>query len=62
MRPKKARPAKPFERLDGYVLQADEWNDGDSFRMRLTAGRLKTFRLYFVDTTESRSRRQPSDS
>jgi endonuclease YncB( thermonuclease family) len=52
----KAPPAKQFERFDGCVLTPDEWTDGDSFRVRLPDGRLKTFRLYFVDTTESRSR------
>jgi endonuclease YncB( thermonuclease family) len=39
----------------------DEWTDGDSFRVRLPDGRLETFRLYFVDTTESRSRGKRSD-
>ena len=52
----KAPPAKPFERFDGCVLKPDEWTDGDSFRVRLPDSRLETFRLYFVDTTESRSR------
>ena len=52
----KAPPAKPFERFDGCVREPDEWTDGDSFRVRLPDGRLETFRLYFVDTTESRSR------
>ena len=36
------------------MLEPDEWTDGDSFRVRLPDGRLETFRLYFVDTTESR--------
>jgi endonuclease YncB( thermonuclease family) len=57
----KAPPAKPFERFDGCVLEPDEWTDGDSFRVRLPDGRLETFRLYFVDTTESRSRGKRSD-
>jgi endonuclease YncB( thermonuclease family) len=57
----KAPPAKPFERFDGCVLKPDEWTDGDSFRVQLTDGRLETFRLYFVDTTESRSRGERSD-
>ena len=52
----KAPPSKPFERFDGCVLEPDEWTDGDSFRVRLRDSRLETFRLYFVDTTESRSR------
>lgn len=55
------RPAKPFERFDGCVVEADEWTDGDSFRVRLPDGRLETFRLYFVDTTESRARGARSD-
>ena len=57
----KAPSAKPFERFDGCVLTPDEWTDGDSFRVRLLDGRLETFRLYFVDTTESRSRGKRSD-
>jgi endonuclease YncB( thermonuclease family) len=57
----KPPPAKPFERFDGCVLSPDEWTDGDSFRVRLPDGRLETFRLYFVDTTESRSRGKRSD-
>jgi endonuclease YncB( thermonuclease family) len=57
----KAPSAKPFERFDGCVLEPDEWTDGDSFRVRLPGGQLETFRLYFVDTTESRSRGKRSD-
>src|SRR5262245_40505679 len=57
----KAPSAKPFQRFDGCVLAPDEWTDGDSFRVRLPDGRLETFRLYFVDTTESRSRGKRSD-
>jgi endonuclease YncB( thermonuclease family) len=57
----KAPSAKPFERFDGCVLAPDEWTDGDSFRVRLPDGRLETFRLYFVDTTESRTRGKRSD-
>jgi endonuclease YncB( thermonuclease family) len=57
----KAPPARPFERFDGCVLEPDEWTDGDSFRVRLPDGRLETFRLYFVDTTESRSRGKRSE-
>ena len=51
-----APSAKPFERFDGCVLEPDEWTDGDSFRVRLPDSRFETFCLYFVDTTESRSR------
>jgi endonuclease YncB( thermonuclease family) len=57
----KAPPSKPFERFAGCVLEPDEWTDGDSFRVRLPDSRLETFRLYFVDTTESRSRGKRSD-
>lgn len=57
----KAPPAQPFERLEQCVLDPDEWTDGDSFRVRLADGRLETFRLYYVDTTESRSRGKRSD-
>src|SRR4029077_15708580 len=34
---------------------------GASFRVRLPDSRLETFRLYFVDTTESRSHGERSD-
>ncbi len=57
----KAPSAKPFERFDGCVLAPDEWTNGDSFRVPLLDGRLETFRLYFVDTTESRTRGKRSD-
>jgi endonuclease YncB( thermonuclease family) len=57
----KAPAAKPFERFDGCVLTPDKWTDGDSFRVRLPDGRSETFRLYFVDTTESRSHSNRSD-
>jgi endonuclease YncB( thermonuclease family) len=57
----RAPAAKAFERFDGCVMEPDEWTDGDSFRVRLPDGRLETFRLYFVDTTESRSRGKRSD-
>ena len=57
----KAPPSKPFERFDGCVLKPDQWTDGDSFRVQLPDGRFETFRLYFVDTTESRSRGERSD-
>ena len=43
------------------MLEPDEWTDGDSFRVRLPGDRLETFRLYFVDTTESRSSGTRSD-
>jgi hypothetical protein len=48
--------AKPF----GWRVEHDEWT-GDSFRVRLPDGWLETFRFYFVDTTESRSRGKRSD-
>ena len=57
----KAPPSKRFERIDGCVVEPDEWTDGDSFRVRLPNNRLVTFRLYFVDTTESRSRGKHSN-
>jgi len=58
---KTPREAKRFERFDRCVLEPDKWTDGDSFRVRLADGRLEMFRLYFVDTTESRSRGTRSD-
>jgi endonuclease YncB( thermonuclease family) len=57
----KAPSSKPFEHFERCVLEPDEWTDGDSFRVRLPDSRLETFRLYFVDTTESRSRGKRSD-
>ena len=57
----RAPAAKPFETISGCTLEPDKWTDGDSFRVRLPNGRLETFRLYFVDTTESRSRGERSD-
>ena len=51
----RAPAAKPFESIEACVLEPDEWTDGDSFRVRLPDGRVETFRLYFVDTTESRA-------
>ena len=56
-----SRAAQRFERINGCTLEPDEWTDGDSFRVRLPDGRLETFRLYYVDTTESRSRGKRSD-
>ncbi len=53
--------ASVFERFDTCRVTPDELTDGDSFRVRLPGGRLETFRLYFVDTTESRSRGKRSD-
>jgi len=58
---KQLPPSTPFERFDGCVLEPNEWTDGASFRVRLPDGRLETFRLYLVDTTESRSHRKRSD-
>jgi endonuclease YncB( thermonuclease family) len=46
---------------NGCILTPDEWTDGDSFRVTLPDGKLVTFRLYYVDTTESRSRGKRSD-
>ena len=43
------------------MLEPDESTDGDSFRVRLPGDRLETFRLYFVDTTEPRSRGKRSN-
>jgi hypothetical protein len=30
-----ARPAQPFQRLDGCVYKPQRWNDGDSFHVIL---------------------------
>jgi endonuclease YncB( thermonuclease family) len=57
----RAPSARPFERLNGCRVEPDKFTDGDSFRVRLPDGRLATFRLYYVDTTESRSRGKRSD-
>ncbi len=57
----KSPASKSFERFDGCVMEPDEWTDGDSFRVRLPDGRLATFRLYSVDTTEARFHSDRSD-
>lgn len=49
----KAPSAKPFETLDGTRYLPQQYNDGDSFHVRLKDGQEKIFRLYFVDTAES---------
>lgn len=45
--------AAEFERLDGCRLIENIYNDGDSFRVQ-HAGKEYVFRLYFVDTPETR--------
>ncbi|MGC3991628.1 MAG: thermonuclease family protein [Chthoniobacteraceae bacterium] len=47
-----AKPALPFQRLDGCVYKPQRWNDGDSFHVVLKDGKEVIFRLYFVDTPE----------
>jgi endonuclease YncB( thermonuclease family) len=56
------KPAKPstrgsYEFYQGCTLVEEGGNDGDSFKVRLPDGRSEVFRLYFVDTPESRFRR-----
>jgi hypothetical protein len=46
-------PAKPFERLDGCRLIPNNWNDGDSFHVRIADGREIVARLYFIDAPEA---------
>ena len=46
-----------YERFDGCAWVDDRVNDGDSFKLRLPGGREETFRLYFVDTPESKFKR-----
>jgi len=46
-----------YERFDGCAWVDDRLNDGDSFKLRLPGGREETFRLYFVDTPESKFKR-----
>ena len=43
------------------MLEPDECTNGDSFSVRLPDSRLELFRLFFVDTIESRSRSKRSD-
>jgi endonuclease YncB( thermonuclease family) len=51
--PKKARAAKPWQRIDGCTWKPDRWNDGDSFHV-LTGVEPPEIvaRVYFVDTPE----------
>jgi endonuclease YncB( thermonuclease family) len=52
--PKKARAAKPWQRIDGCTWKPDRWNDGDSFHVITgDAGREIVARLYFIDTPEA---------
>jgi endonuclease YncB( thermonuclease family) len=53
--------SKPRRLVAGMAPGNHEWTDGDSFRVRLRDGRLETFRLYFADTTKSRTRGKRSD-
>lgn len=46
-----------YEVYQNCALVPDDGNDGDSFKVRLPDGRIRVFRLYFVDTPESRFRR-----
>jgi endonuclease YncB( thermonuclease family) len=47
---------KPLERIDGCILVENRWNDGDTFRAKLPDGREESFRLYFVDAPELKTR------
>lgn len=51
---KKARAAKPWQRIDGCTWKPDRWNDGDSFHV-LTGIEPPEIvaRVYFVDTPEA---------
>ncbi|MEA3207665.1 MAG: hypothetical protein QOE70_722 [Chthoniobacter sp.] len=52
--PKKAPPAKPWQRVDRCLWKTDRWNDGDSFHVITgDAEREIVARLYFVDTPEA---------
>jgi endonuclease YncB( thermonuclease family) len=48
----KAKPANPWERIEGCTLIENEWNDGDSFHV-LARGKEVILRLYFVDCPET---------
>jgi endonuclease YncB( thermonuclease family) len=51
--PKKARSAKPWQKIESCTWKADRWNDGDSFHV-LTGIEPPEIvaRVYFVDTPE----------
>jgi endonuclease YncB( thermonuclease family) len=42
-----------YEVYRSCTLVSDKGNDGDSFKVRLSDGRVEIFRLYFVDAPES---------
>ncbi len=47
-----AAPEYKWEKIEGCTLVESEWNDGDSFTVRIPSDTDKIFRLYFVDTPE----------
>lgn len=57
--PNGSPPAKEggFEVFTGCRLQSDDGNDGDSFRVKMSGGKVQHLRLYFVDAPESAFKR-----
>ena len=47
--------AEDLQSFQGCQLVAADWNDGDSFQVRLPDGRIFGARLYYVDCCESRA-------
>jgi endonuclease YncB( thermonuclease family) len=48
-----AKPAQPFLTYEGCTYLEHQWNDGDSFHVRMPDGKEQILRLYFVDTPEA---------
>jgi len=48
-----APQAQAFTRYDGCTYIPEEWNDADSFHVRMPDGKEQVLRLYFVDALES---------
>ncbi len=50
-----AAPEYKWEKIEGCTLVPGEWQDGDSFTVRVAPKTFRIFRLYFVDTPEDGS-------
>lgn len=47
-----AAPEYKWEKIEGCTLVPGEWQDGDSFTVRIAPRKFRIMRLYFVDTPE----------
>lgn len=48
-----AAPARPLQKFPNCTFVPTNWADGDSFRIKTTAGEVHTIRLYGVDCLET---------